>query len=490
MSSGPDAGAGADSDVGSTPASEPVTEPAQITESVPVAQSVPAAESVPVAEPVDVRSRTMSVPAPDAALRDGPVSVGVPVVGHVPVTELVEVRSRPVTPPPARDPGLRALAARFRASPHQSNQGDRSLGAMRTRLAEVLGVLPRPAQPEPRQELGSWTRDGVDGVELRWSTGFGAPTSAWLLRPAGETGALPGALALHDHGGFTRVGREKLADGPDSVPATTSVAREELQAFRDRCYGGRAVASDLARDGFAVLVHDAFGWGSRRILDEAVAERFHRTVDLQLAGRRAASVQRGEQATAVSPGQRSELLAAANEPQLAKELGVLGTSLAGLVLRDDLIALDQLAAAPGVRSGAVACFGLSGGGARAVLLAAMDDRIRAAGVVAMMSTFDGVLDGHADQHSWSFLSPGLSRVGDWPELASLRPWLPLLVQYAERDELFEPAGMRDAHTILTERYRSGGERSAYTGTFHDEPHSWSAPMQAELRAWLIKEWPA
>lgn len=484
MSSGSEAGsgsgAGADSDVGSTPAAEPVTEPAQIT------------ESVPVAEPVEVRSRTGSVRVPDAALRDSPVSVGVPVpvaspvpvVDHVPVTEPVEVRSRPVTPPPARDPGLRALTARFRESIRGVSTADGSLGAMRTRLAEVLGVLPRPAQPEPRQELGSWTRDGVDGVELRWSTGFGAPTSAWLLRPAGETGALPGALALHDHGGFTRVGREKLADGPDSVPATTSVAREELQAFRDRYYGGRAVASDLARDGFAVLVHDAFGWGSRRIPDEAVAERFHRTVDLQLAGRRAASEQRGEQATAVSPGQRSELLAAANEPQLAKELGVLGTSLAGLVLRDDLIALDQLAAAPGVRSGAVACFGLSGGGARAVLLAAMDDRIRAAGVVAMMSTFDGVLDGHADQHSWSFLSPGLSRVGDWPELASLRPWLPLLVQYAERDELFEPAGMRDAHTILTERYRSGGERSAYTGTFHDEPHSWSAPMQAELRAWL------
>jgi len=62
--------------------------------------------------------------------------------------------------------------------------------------------------------------------------------------------------------------------------------------------------------------------------------------------------------------------------------------------------------------------------------------------------------------------------------------LPLLVQYAERDELFEPAGMREAHAILTERYRVGAEHSAYMGTFHDEPHSWSAPMQAELRAWL------
>ncbi|MBD8104140.1 acetylesterase [Plantibacter sp. CFBP 8775] len=480
MSSGSEAGSGADPDVGSTPATEPVTEPAQI------AESVPAGESVPVAEPVEVRSRTESVPVPDAAVRDDPVSVAghVPVVDQVPVTEPVEVRSRPVTAPPARDPGLRALAARFRESIRGVSTADGSLDATRTRLAEVLGLLPRPAQPEPAEDLGCWTRDGVDGVELRWFTGFGAPTSAWLLRPASESGVLPGALALHDHGGFTRVGREKLADGPDAVPATSTVTREEVQAFRDRYYGGRAVASDLARDGFAVLVHDAFGWGSRRIPDEAVAERFHRTVDLQLAGRRAESIRRGMEVAAVSAGQRSELLAAVNEPQLAKELGVLGTSFAGLVLRDDLIALDQLAATPGVRSGALACFGLSGGGARAVLLAAMDDRIRAAGVVAMMSTFDGVLDGHADQHSWSFLSPGLSRVGDWPELASLRPRLPLLVQYAERDELFEPSGMREAHTILTERYRSGGERSAYTGTFHDEPHSWSAPMQAELRAWL------
>lgn len=394
----------------------------------------------------------------------------------------VEVRGA-AAPAPGRDPALRALAAH--SGPSGGSVGSvESIVETRERLADVLGLLPRPRSSEPAEQLGGWTRDGVEGVELRWTTGFGGPTSAWLLRPAGESGQLPGVLALHDHGGFTRVGREKLADGPDGVPETPSVPRTQLQAFRDRYYGGRAVASDLARDGFAVLVHDAFGWGSRRIPDEVIAERFHRAVDLQLAGRRPASIGEGAGVAAVSPGQRSELLAAANEPQLAKELGVLGTSLAGLVLRDDLIALDQLASVPGVRPEALGCFGLSGGGARAVLLAAMDDRIRAAGVVAMMSTFAGVLDGHADQHSWSFLSPGLSRVGDWPELASLRPRLPLLVQYAERDELFGSAGMRDAHAILTRRYGAGVDRAAYTGTFHDEPHRWSAPMQAELRAWL------
>lgn len=412
----------------------------------------------------------------------GPGVESVPAGEHLPVTELVEVRS--LAPAPGRDPALHALAARSREAAGQVDPAAQSRAGTRGRLADVLGLLPRPRIAEPAERLGEWTRDGVDGVELRWSTGFGAPTSAWLLRPAGETGALPGALALHDHGGFTRVGREKLADGPVGVPSTPTVSREELQAFRDRYYGGRAVASDLARDGFAVLVHDAFGWGARRTPDHLIADRFHRSVDLQLAGRLAESIGKGAEPSEVTPGQRSELLAAANEPQLAKELGVLGTSLAGLVLRDDLIALDQLTAAPGVRADALGCFGLSGGGARAVLLAVMDDRIRATGVVAMMSTFAGVLDGHADQHSWSFLSPGLSRVGDWPALAALRPALPLRVQYAERDELFEPAGMRDAHAILTERYGAGARPGAYTGTFHDEPHRWSVGMQAELRVWL------
>lgn len=381
-------------------------------------------------------------------------------------------------PSPGRDPGLRALAA-----PTSLPPGD-ALITTRTRLADVLGLLPRPALAEVAEPVASWSRDGVDGVELRWSTGHGAPTVAWLLRPAGEAGRLPGVLALHDHGGFTRFGREKLADGPDGVPSSDDVTRAELLAFRRRYYGGHAVASDLARAGFAVLVPDAFGWGSRRTPDAAVAERFHRSVDLQLAGRRADAQRRGAEIVEVSPGQRSELLATANEPQLAKELGVLGTSFAGLVLRDDLIALDQLAAAPGVAAGAIGCFGLSGGGARAVLLAAMDDRVRASVVIAMMSTFAAVLDGHADQHSWSFLSPGLSRVGDWPELAALRPSMPLLVQYAERDELFAPEGMRAAHETIGLRYRAAGHGPAYRGAFHDAPHAFTVPMQAEATAWL------
>ena len=67
------------------------------------------------------------------------------------------------------------------------------------------------------QEAGSWRRDGVDGLALSWSTGFGSATEGWLLRPAGEAGALPGIVVLHCHGGMKRYGKEKIANGPDAV---------------------------------------------------------------------------------------------------------------------------------------------------------------------------------------------------------------------------------------------------------------------------------
>ncbi len=45
-----------------------------------------------------------------------------------------------------------------------------------------------------------------------------------------------------------------------------------LAAFRDLCYGGRAFADALAREGFAVLVHDVFLRGSRRFALSSMTE--------------------------------------------------------------------------------------------------------------------------------------------------------------------------------------------------------------------------
>src|SRR5690606_24122994 len=103
----------------------------------------------------------------------------------------------------------------------------------------------------------TWTDGDLHGEELSWTLGYGPRTHAYLLRPRGTAGPLPGVVALHCHAGMKWPGKEKIADGPD--PATPEVRR-----LRDELYGGRASANALARRGFVVLAHDVLAWGSRR----------------------------------------------------------------------------------------------------------------------------------------------------------------------------------------------------------------------------------
>ena len=137
--------------------------------------------------------------------------------------------------------------------------------ATRDSLREVLGFGGGDESPRDVQVGARWERDGVSGEAISWSVGYGPRTEAWLLRPAGVTGPLPGIVALHDHGGFKFFGKEKIAAGPDEAPAL-------LPAYRDRYYGDRAYPNALAREAFAVPVHDVFLWGSRRFPLETMPE--------------------------------------------------------------------------------------------------------------------------------------------------------------------------------------------------------------------------
>src|SRR5689334_17126763 len=69
-------------------------------------------------------------------------------------------------------------------------------------VLEMLGFDSYPAKPRQVRIDARWERDGVAGEAISWSVGYGPRTEAWLLRPAGVKGKLPGVIALHDHGGF------------------------------------------------------------------------------------------------------------------------------------------------------------------------------------------------------------------------------------------------------------------------------------------------
>ncbi|NUW36924.1 hypothetical protein HTZ77_36800 [Nonomuraea sp. SMC257] len=326
---------------------------------------------------------------------------------------------------------------------------------LRRAAREATGVLDLTAG-DVRVER-SWTTGDLAGEELSWSVGYGPRTRAYLLRPRGAAGPLPGVVALHCHAGMKFAGKEKIADGPG--PPSPEVTR-----LRGRIYGGRAYAGELARRGFAVLAHDVLGWGSRRFPLEAMPEA---------VAAAAAGVSEG-----LSEADGYDRAAALHEHLLEKYCVLLGTSLAGAVAGEDLAAAAYLRSRPDV--GPVGCVGLSGGGLRAALLGAFDPAIGAVAVVAMMSSYRELLDRHVASHTWMLYPPGLSRVCDWPSLAASAAPRPLLVQYGERDELFPPAGMRRAHAIISRAYPDGG----YDGVFFDAPHAFTVPMQEHAFAWL------
>ena len=124
-------------------------------------------------------------------------------------------------------------------------------------IRECLGFCHADEHPRDIQIEREWEKDGVLGQEISWSVGFGPRTHAYVLKPANANGPLPGIVALHDHSDFKYYGKEKIADGPEETPPI-------ITAFREVPYGGRAYANALAHEGFVILVHDVFLWGSRR----------------------------------------------------------------------------------------------------------------------------------------------------------------------------------------------------------------------------------
>jgi dienelactone hydrolase len=328
-------------------------------------------------------------------------------------------------------------------------------------LGRVLG-LRAPIDP-PGVEYGAELVVGAVRIRmLSWSVGYGPTTRAYLLTPVGADRMLPGVLALHAHGGKRWIGAEQLVDlGPS--------ASDQARAQRAG-YGGLAPANELAARGYAVLAHDTFSWGSRRFdLGQPTPK-----LAALLAGFDALHREAG---TAPSEAERFDMVSGLHEELLAKAAGALGQSFAGLVVQDDLVALDVLAGLPEVDSSRLGAFGLSGGGGRSQLLAALDPRVVSHIVTCMMATFESLMPDYLETHSWLLHSPGLWALTEWPDIAAIGAPRSTLVQYGRSDPLFPLAGMQDAH----ERIRALVPPDRYLGSFHDVGHEFGAGLQAE--AW-------
>jgi dienelactone hydrolase len=341
------------------------------------------------------------------------------------------------------------------------------LGAWRTRARQRLrDCLLQPATggvPNAKLEH-QFDYDGLHVEHLHWQLPYGPPTEAVVLKPSGARGRLPAVLALHDHGGNKYFGWRKIAQISEKL-------HPMMKEHRDSGYGGVSWANQLAKRGFVVLVHDAFAFASRRV----------RAGDLPPVVRK--------DLKEVSPESQEEIdaynsFADRHESLMAKSLFCAGTTWPGVFTAEDQRALDYLCSRDDVDPARIGCGGLSGGGLRTVYLGGLDDRIRCACCVGMMTTWRDYLLNKCHTHTWMIYVPGLPNDLDYPEVLGLRVPLPTLVQNDNDDELFTIGEMRRADGMLQEIYAKAGAAERYKASFYPGPHKFDRPMQDEAFAWF------
>lgn len=330
----------------------------------------------------------------------------------------------------------------------------------RAKVEELLLYSPPPCDPRP-EIVRRRERDGYVQEDLSFQTTPDIRVPAALLIPKSAKQPAPALVALHDHGAFYLWGREKLLENDTEHPALTD--------FKQRYYGGRSVAADLARRGYVVLVIDMFYWGERRLLlDNDPADWRERPASL--------TAERIREFNSRS---------SASEQFAARGLLVSGLTWPGVMLWDDRRSVDYLLTRPEVDPQRLGCVGLSVGGLRSMYLAALDERIKAAVVCGWMASFPAQLKAHlTNSIGFTKLIPGLTRWLDYPDVAALAMPSSMLVINGRKDGLFEPAGVQASFDKLAACYQKAQLADHFRASWYDTPHEFNVEMQGEAFAWL------
>lgn len=337
----------------------------------------------------------------------------------------------------------------------------------RGKVANLLNFCPPKPPLKPRvtkvTDKGSYIRE-----EIIFNTAGNVPVHGSFLIPGGRGGPYPAVIAMHDHGGFYYFGSEKilaLDDEPDI-----------LKEFKNDYSGGRSWADELVLRGFAVLCIDAFYFGSRKI-DISMASREIREMSPFDPGR-------------YKPGTREHIeefnrFAGWYENFMQKGILCAGATWPGILVYDDQRSVDYLITRKEVDRDRIGCCGLSLGGYRSELLAALDPRIRCAVAAGWMTTHSSLLD-NMRHHTFMVYIPGMGRFFDLPDLVAMAAPNSLFIQQCRRDQLYAGEGMSKSCEIIKKVYEKIGCPENFKCSFYDNEHMFTAEMQEDAFKWLEK----
>ncbi len=302
--------------------------------------------------------------------------------------------------------------------------------ALRAQLVRLLGRLPpRPPVPTVRT-LGREERDGYTLERFQFDNGAGATVPGVLLLPAGAREKVPAILYCHWHGGEYHKGKVELFEQAHTPEPPGPV---------------------LARRGYAVLAIDAYCFGERQ----------------------------GQGPGSAETGSAGELTA-------GKYQLWLGRTLWGMILRDDLMALDYLASRPEVDADRLGATGISMGATRTWWLMALDERLKAGVAVACLTRYQNLLAHQGlKYHGIYYYVPDMLAHFDTEAVIALIAPRALLCQNGDQDEGSPVDGIREIEARARPAWELSGAGDRFRSVVYPGVgHVYLPEMWRETLAWL------
>lgn len=338
----------------------------------------------------------------------------------------------------------------FNAWAHQAR------GVLTQGLHYDPGRLDLQAETTAKWETASFTRETIAFNTTPW---FRVP--GYFYVPKNVPLPAPALVVFHEWGGPILFGADRVSGDP---------VHPVIAEHRKTYTGDRALADFFASRGYAVIVIDAYHFGRRapRGINGLPESYDPAKLDLDTL---------------------KKYDGLARDPKLlylgVRQLNWAGTTWAGVNYGDDSRCIDYLLSRPEVDAGRIGCTGLSGGGWRTNILAALDPRIKAAVSVGWMTTGDTQqLYNVAGAIGTFALLPGVWDRIDIPDLIAMAAPKAIMVVSATEDRLFPPLGQRQAAQQIADAYAWAGVPDRFRDYAPSKPHCYDAEIQAEALAWF------
>lgn len=294
----------------------------------------------------------------------------------------------------------------------------------RKQLYELLGRLPDRDRPIDVKVVSTEEKDGVIIQKLLLDINGLELVPAYFSKPKNAMGKLPVVLFNHSHFGQYEVGKNEFIMG-----------RKEMQS--------PPFAIALAKEGYAGLCIDSWGFGER--------------------------------------SGRAEL-------DIFKEMLWKGQVLFGMMVYDNLRALDYLVSREDVDKDRIATMGMSMGSTMAWWLAALDERIKVCVDLNCLTDFHTLMEqGDLRLHGIYYYVPDLLNhfsTSDINALISPRPHLGLAGEF---DPLTPLEGLKIIDENLKAVYARDGAPEAWKLNIYPVAHEETAEMRADILKFL-REW--